>query len=156
MLGATNAMAWKAGTHPLGCLGPEPVFPCRCVSGVAGVLRGIAVLDEAQQSTRLVGFEGREVGADEDGLLLEGGTQTGIVRRARASSQGEEEGDGVVQTTGGIVVHCARRGLESVLSCRSQPRVSTSTPPMFQAPSSKLLLLLSRPRPWSALYIAVL
>ena len=125
----------EAGTHPLGCLGSEPVFPRRGISGVAGEPRGIAVLDEAQQSTRLVGFKDREVGADEDGLLLEGGTQAGIIRRARASAQGEEKGNGVVQTARGIIVHCARRGLESVsmpgLDPASVPSSKLQAPPPF-------------------------
>ncbi len=106
---ATQDSGRMLDTHPLGCLGPEPVLPRRGVSGVARVLGGIAVLDEAQQGARLVGFEGREVGADEDGLVLEGGSQAGVVGRARASAEGEEEGDGVVQTAVGIVVHCAGR-----------------------------------------------
>ena len=78
------AGVWKLSTHPLRCLGPEPVFPRSCIPGVARQLGGVAILYVAQQSTRLVGFEGREVGPDEDGLLLEGRTQPGIVCRARA------------------------------------------------------------------------
>jgi hypothetical protein len=67
------------GTHSFSRFDAEPVFPRRYFPPIAGELRSIAVLDVAQQGKRLVGFEGREVGADEDGLLLKGSAEPRIV-----------------------------------------------------------------------------
>jgi hypothetical protein len=77
----------RRSTHPFSRLDPKPVFPLRSIPPVTGYLRGIAVLDVTQQRMRLVGFEGREFGSDEDGLLLEYGTQPGFIRRVRPRSQ---------------------------------------------------------------------
>lgn len=64
----------------------------------------------AKKEEGALGFEGRQVGAKEEALLLELRAQLGAMVGRPSNSEGEQEGDAGIQAAGGILVHLVVAG----------------------------------------------
>ena len=124
-----------AATYPLGRLDAESVL-CGRISRIAGEVCSISALYISKQRMRLVCVEGWKLGADQDCLLFECCVQARIVRGRGRCTQGEEEGNAMVQAAGRIIVHgCGNylgsslrsfvpikhRGIRTVFALQSSP-----------------------------------